>query len=76
MAGIYATSLPVYYHQRLILSAGVTDVDPTALRANLAEAGLTVGFYAAYGVITEMVFAAVFIGVGALILWRRSGLRI
>jgi len=51
----------------------VTDLDPTASRAALAEAGLSVGFYAAYGVITEMVFAAVFIGVGALILWRRSG---
>jgi len=71
--GIYAASLPVYYHQRLILSASVTDLDPTALRAALAQAGLSVGFYAAYGVITEMAVAGVFIGVGTLILWRRLG---
>ncbi|HZF58887.1 MAG TPA: hypothetical protein VEZ19_10475, partial [Rubrobacter sp.] len=36
------------------------------------EAGLSVAFYAAYGMVTETIFAAVGIGVGALILWRRS----
>jgi hypothetical protein len=71
--GLYVASLPVYYHQRLILSESVAGVDPAAVRASLDEAGLSVGFYAAYGVITETVFAAVGIGVGALILWRRSG---
>jgi hypothetical protein len=71
--GMYVASLPVYYHQRLILSKSATGVDPTTVRASLEEAGLSVGFYAAYGVITETVFAAVCIGVGALILWRRSG---
>ena len=71
--GIYAASLPVYYHQRLILSESATGADPAAVRASLAEASLSVGFYAAYGVITAMVFAAVCLGIGALIFWRRPG---
>ena len=71
--GLYVTSLPVYYHQRLLLSEAATGVHPAAIRASLDEVGLSVAFYAAYGVITETFFAAVCIGVGALILWRRSG---
>ena len=71
--GLYFLSLSVYYHQRLILSESATGADPAAARASLAEASLSVGFYAAYGVIIAMVFAAVCIGLGALIFWRRPG---
>jgi hypothetical protein len=70
--GMYVASLPVFYYQLLILSKSATGVDSAALRASLDEAGFSVAVYAAYGVVTETVFAAVCIGVGALILWRRS----
>jgi hypothetical protein len=70
--GLYVASLPVYYHQRLLLSKAAIGGHPAAMRASLDEAGLSVAFYAAYGMVTETIFAAVGIGVGALILWRRS----
>lgn len=69
--GLYVFGLPAYYDQLLALS--IPDVgNPTAFRTNLKEAGLSVGFYAAYGVTTEIIFAAVSFTVGLLIFWRRS----
>jgi hypothetical protein len=69
--GLYVFGLPAYYDQLLALST--PDVgNPATLRTNLKEAGLSVGFYAAYGVATEVVFAAVSFTVGFLIFWRRS----
>jgi hypothetical protein len=69
--GLYVVGLPAYYDQLLALST--PDVgNPATLRTNLKEAGLSVGFYAAYGVTTAIVFAAVSFTVGLLIFWRRS----
>ena len=69
--GLYVFGLPAYYDQLLALST--PDVgNAVTLKANLKEAGLSVGFYAAYGVATEVVFAAVSFTVGFLIFWRRS----
>jgi hypothetical protein len=69
--GLYVVGLPAYYDQLLTLST--PDVgNPATLRTNLKEAGLSVAFYAAYGVATEIIFAAVSFTVGFLIFWRRS----
>ena len=69
--GLYVVGLPAYYDQLLALST--PDVgNPATLRTNLKETGLSVGFYAAYGVATEIIFAAVSFTVGFLIFWRRS----
>jgi hypothetical protein len=69
--GLYVVGLPAYYEQLLALST--PDVgNPATLRTNLKETGLSVGFYAAYGVTTEIIFAAVSFTVGFLIFWRRS----
>src|SRR6478672_728396 len=43
-----------------------------AVRANLAGADLSVGFYAGYNIALEVGFAMVFLVVGLLIFWRRS----
>jgi hypothetical protein len=69
--GVYVIGLPAYYDQLFALST--PDIgNPATFRANLKQAGLSVGFYAAYGVLTEIIFAAVSLTVGFLIFWRRS----
>ena len=69
--GTYVVGLPAYYDQLLALST--PDIgNPATFGADLEEAGLSVDFYAAYGVTTEIIFAAVSFTVGLLIFWRRS----
>jgi hypothetical protein len=69
--GVYVVGLPAYYNQLFTLST--PDIGNVAtFGANLKQAGLSVGFYAAYGVLTEIIFAAVSFTVGLLIFWRRS----
>jgi len=69
--GVYIVGLPTYYDQ--LSSLSTPDIgNPAAFRANLKQAGLSVGFYAAYGLTTEIIFAAVSFTVGLLIFWRRS----
>jgi hypothetical protein len=65
--GPYLVGLPTHYDQLLALS--IPDLaNPAALKTDLKEVGLSVGFYAAYGVTTEIIFAAV----GFLIFWLKS----
>ncbi len=69
--GVYVVGIPAYYDQLLALSPP-DGGDPTTLRANLKEVGLSVGFYAAYGVSTEIISAAVGFTLALLIFWRKS----
>jgi hypothetical protein len=69
--GLYIFGLPAYYDQLLALST--PDVgNAVTLKANLKEAGLSVGFYAAYGLTTEIFSTAVTFTVGLLIFWLRA----
>ena len=43
-----------------------------AERGALADLGLSLGFYAAYAVTLDVVFAAVYVVIAALIFWRKS----
>ena len=49
-------------------------LSPAGMRA-LADLGLSLGFFAAYGVVLDVVFAAVYVAVAALIFWRKSAER-
>jgi len=69
--GVYVVGIPAYYDQLLTLSP-LDGGDPATLRDNLDEVGLSVGFYAAYGVFTEIVSAAVGFTLAFLIFWRKS----
>jgi signal transduction histidine kinase len=49
-------------------------LSPAGMRA-LADLGLSLGFFAAYGVALDIVFAAVYVAVAVLIFWRKSAER-
>jgi hypothetical protein len=69
--GVYIVGLPAYFDQLLVLST--PDIgNAVTLKANLKEAGLSVGFYAAYGLTTAIISAAVTFTVGLLIFWLRA----
>ncbi|HEX6798485.1 MAG TPA: GAF domain-containing sensor histidine kinase [Ktedonobacterales bacterium] len=53
------------------VECGTSQLGPAGARA-LHAAGLSLGFYAAYVVTLDVVFASVFALVGALLFWRRS----
>ena len=52
-------------------ACGTSQLRPSGVRA-LHAAGLSLGFYAAYTVALNVIFATVFALVGALVFWRRS----
>jgi len=52
--------------------SGYDGADRGAVRHNLAELGLSVGFYAGYYLVLGLVFSAVCFALAALIFWRRS----
>ena len=65
-------SIPSYYEQLLTLTEPDIE-DPAAVRTNLAESGLSVGFYAAYTVaVLEIATMLPWVAVGAAIFWRKS----
>jgi signal transduction histidine kinase len=70
--GLFVVALPVRYDQMVSLSNLPEAIDPSVLRTNLAEEGLSTGFYAAYRLATETGFAAVCVTLGIIIFWRRS----
>jgi hypothetical protein len=70
--GLFLAAVPLRYEQFLGLSDLPEGLDPTVLRANLEQAGLSTGFYAAYHLAMEAGFALVCLALGAVIFWRRS----
>src|SRR5688500_5300556 len=74
--GLFAVSIPVEFAQLQLgcptpscaSSGGVAPVESLLLE-NL---GLSSEFFAAYGIALELVFTLVFVGVAALIFWRKS----
>jgi signal transduction histidine kinase len=77
--GLFIVGLPIEYGQLqhgcltpCASTGGVAPVDASRLR-NL---GLSLDFFAIYGVVLEVIFASVFVTVGALIFWRKSSDRV
>jgi signal transduction histidine kinase len=73
--GLFVLGLPIEYRQLqhgcitpCASTGGVAPVDASLLR-NL---GLSLDFFAIYGVVLEVIFASVFVTVAALIFWRKS----
>ncbi len=60
------------YEQIVTLSNLPEYIDPVTLQTNLAQANLSVGFYATYHLVMEVGFAAVCLTLAAVIFWRRS----
>lgn len=69
---LFVAAVPVSYGQIAGLQNLPEGVEPTVLRDNLAEAGLSAGQYAAYRLGLEVCFAAVCLALGAWIFRRRS----
>ena len=70
--GLFLAAVPMRYEQFLTLSGLFEGMDEAALRANLEEAGVSIGFYAAYLLAMEVGFALVCVVLGAVIFWRKS----
>ncbi len=68
---LFAVAVPASYGQMASLSGLPEGIDPVALRSNLAEAGVSVAFYAAFRLVMEIVFATVCLALAAAIFWRR-----
>jgi len=62
--GLFVAAVPALYTQRSVPSE--------AIRAGLAQAGLSVGVYAAYVTALQIVFALAYFAIAVLILWRKS----
>ncbi len=71
VVGMFLAAVPLRYEQFFSLSYLPEGMDPTALRANLERAGLSMGFYAAYHLAMEAGFALLCLALGVVI-WRRS----
>jgi hypothetical protein len=76
--GLFVASLPVAYAQYQAVCLGYEcsswRLSPERASA-LQELGLSAGFYAAYRLANDVIFAVGFCLVGAAILWRRSNYR-
>jgi hypothetical protein len=79
--GLFVAGIPAEFAQlQVVCPTGSClgtsgQLTPAELRA-LADLGLSLGFFAAYGVALEVVFAAVYCVVAALIFWRKSADRL
>ncbi len=72
VVGLFVAAVPARYDQIVTLSNLPEDIDSTILRTNLAEAGLSIHFYATYHLVVEICFATVCLTLAAVIFWRRS----
>ena len=74
--GVFAASLPARYDQLLHLQPGrfsladIRGADTEAIRAALAQLGVSVTFYAAHTVVLEIAFALVFCAVAVVVVRR------
>ena len=72
VVGLFVAAVPARYDQIVTLSNLPEDIDSTSLRTNLAEADLSIHFYATYHLVMEICFAAVCLTLAAVIFRRRS----
>jgi signal transduction histidine kinase len=72
VVGLFVAAVPARYDQIVTLSNLPEDIDSTILRTNLADAGLSIRFYATYHLVMEICFAAVCLTLAAVIFRRRS----
>jgi len=72
VVGLFGAAVPARYDQIVALSNLPEGIDSTTLRTNLAEAGLSLRFYAAYHLAMEICFAVVCLTLAAVIFRRRS----
>ena len=73
--GLFVAGLPANYEQVLSpCPAASCETDQLSTRAAqaLEERGLSLGFYAVYVLVRDIVFAGVWLAVAAIIFWRRS----
>ena len=75
VVGLFACAVPARYDQLVTLSNLPEGIDPISLRAGLADAGISIGFYATYRLALEICFAVVCLALAAVIFWHRSGER-
>lgn len=68
--GLFIASLPPFYSQTLTLSAPHTGY-PEAMRQSFHQVGMPIWVYATVQVALLSLLAGVFVGVGALIYWRK-----
>ncbi|MDP8948018.1 MAG: hypothetical protein M3N09_07975, partial [Actinomycetota bacterium] len=72
VVGLFVAAVPARYDQIVTLSNLPEGIDSTILRTNLAEAGLSIHFYATYHLVVEICFATVCLTLAVVIFWRRS----
>lgn len=73
--GLFVAGLPANYEQVLSpcpIASCETDQLSTRAAQALEERGLSLGFYAVYVLVRDIVFAGVWLAVAAIIFWRRS----
>lgn len=75
LVGLFVAAVPARYEQIATLSNLPEGIDPASLRAGLERSGLSIGFYAAWRLGMEVVFAVVCVALGTVIFWRRSDRR-
>jgi uncharacterized membrane protein YbaN (DUF454 family) len=70
-AALFLASIPSSYADLLDLSGPHMDWADDSVRTGLDQLGISLRIYAAYSVVVAVALAAVFIGIGALIFWRK-----
>jgi signal transduction histidine kinase/lipoprotein signal peptidase len=68
--GLFIASLPLAYAEIIAFSGSHTPASH-AVRAGLEELGISAGLFAAYWLTIIALIVAVFVGVGALVFWRK-----
>ncbi|MDP8939593.1 MAG: sensor histidine kinase [Actinomycetota bacterium] len=76
LVGLFVAAVPARYEQITTLSNLPEGIDPASVRAGLERSGLSIGFYAAWRLGMEVVFAVVCLALGPVIFWRRSNYRV
>jgi hypothetical protein len=71
IVALWLVSIAPRYRQLHALDRSFVD-DPDLVRANLAGLGLSIGFYAGYFLAFEILCTLGFLGVAAVLLWRRA----
>ena len=72
LVALFVLAVPASYERIASLTGLPTGIDADETRANLAESGISPGFYAAFMVTTQVLFAAVCVALAAAMLWRPS----
>jgi signal transduction histidine kinase len=69
--GLFVASIPPYYADLLAVSGPHMEWAPDSVRAGLDQLGIPLSVYATYTTAVMVALAAAFVGVGAVIFWRK-----